>query len=332
MISRALKAIEGARNASDLIPYLGANKGVVDMACIRRLRRIGKPALPYLLDVLQTGSYKQRESAIAAMALIGIENLDSAVPGARAIVEQAVNGMTNMGFHLLGNMLRLEDDASRAVVTRFIAAMKVKDAAIISYVGEGLKNRDPAVRDKTVEILAGAGEPALRWVQNELRSGNKALTVEAIRVLPRLQIAPARVDPEVMDSALVFFSQATAESRIFVQWLGLDAARWLAWRCVNGDRWTAESASRILAGMGSSAAEAAPILIEFLDDSEDEVRERCATALVSMGEAATPALVQMARTQDVKKRVIAIRVLVRAGLCSSEQISELSVATLIGHK
>ena len=269
---------EAEHAAPALVKALGSRFTDVWQTASFLLGRIGRPAIPPLLDALADRWQDTRQAVVArTLGRIG--------PAAAAAVPALADELTSEHAHVreaaaealaqigpaaepaVPALVRLLTDrppASRQAAALALAKVGRSAPATVVALVQLLPDRADEVREAAVEALARLGPDAVACLVELLRAGDGKGMEEWMRA------KASALDLKGLTGAGWCFAHAVAEH------LRLETAR--------------ESAVRVLGQIGPDAAAAVGVLAEALCDRNRRVRLAAVRALGAIGPAARPAL------------------------------------------
>ncbi|MBT3265689.1 hypothetical protein HN371_00975 [Candidatus Poribacteria bacterium] len=168
-------------------------------------------------------------------------------------------------------------------------------AQLADELGNGLSDADVDVRLEVVRALGTLGRPAVPLLSRALADTSRRVRLAAVEEIGGLGQAAADAVPlllaELKDESGAEMQCRAAEALGRIGSAAREAAEPLQRLARHDDARLRATATAALAATGVPPETVVPQLIEALEDPSDEVRERAAEALVSLGEAALPLLV-----------------------------------------
>lgn len=245
-----------------------------------RLVAIGGPAIPGLLDVLESGVPSARGVASSSLARLG----GPAVPGLSAAARSA---SVDVRLAALGALRQIGDQDA---VPAFAHALQDSEAQVRSLAAGALEAiGGPDAAAALAEAL-GSDEVDLRW-----RAAGLLGAFGSAAIHPLL-VALGDGDPRVADQA-----------RDALEVVGAQSVDTLTDALLDPDTSVRAGAARILSALGDVAV---PSLVQATHDEDPDVRWRAATSLAGIGSpAAAPAVRQLVADPEPAVRAAAVAAL-----------------------
>ncbi len=267
---------------ASLIEKLKTNDERELSAAIKKLGKIGEPAIPALMKALQDKNLLVRRSAAQVLAKIGppaIPDLAQALNNPNADVRSsaayALGGIGAEAITALPQLVPLLQDSNpdvRSSAAEALGGIGAEAQTALPQLVPLLQDSNADVRSSAAEALGGIGaeaQTALPQLVPLLQDSNANVRSSAAYALGRIGAEAITALPQLVP--LLKDSNADVRSR----------------------------AAEALGGIGAEAKTALPQLVPLLQDSNADVRSRAALALGGIGAEAKTALPQLVpRLQD----------------------------------
>jgi len=191
-----------------LIDALGSDDFLDRYEAGKELKKIGKPAVPYLIKALRDKRAKVRMGAIFVLGEIKDKN---AVPEIIKAFKDAKNKKDKAGLALLLGKLgdkRATDvlieglnDSSATVTASCITALgMLKEEKAIPQIADFLTHRNKHLRETARKALVRIGKRGLPQLEKVLASSNERERLEVIKVLERIEGSDYLLEKTLNDS------------------------------------------------------------------------------------------------------------------------------------
>jgi HEAT repeat protein len=273
------------------------------------LEKIGRDAVPFLVEIIKNGREDVRISAISALGYMGSE-AESAVPVLIELLNHETPQVRLETIYTLGSI----GSSARAAIPPLIQV---------------LKGQDEELRKVATEALGEIGAeavPAVPALLQRLNDESKEIRVETIRTLGKIGF----VDRSVISALIQVFKDEDKDVRQLAATtlgkFGVDAFPALveAFRSNNEEL---RSFARV--ALQNMNRETVPVLIEALKDRDEWVRYTAAYALWQIGysaNTAVPTLIEVLTDKDEDVRAVAVNALGKMGSQAQAAVPALIVA------
>jgi len=331
------------KEIASLIEKLKTNDEMELDAAINKLRKIGEPALPALMEALQDKNLQVRRSAADVLRQIGrpaIPALAKALKNSDANVRRsAAYALGKMGAEAktaLPQLVPLLNDSDAKVRSNAAFALEgigAKAKTAVPQVVRLLKDSDANVRSRAASALGAIGAeaktavpqlvPLLKDSDAKVRSRAASalgrIGAEAKTALPQLVPLLKDSDANVRDSAAYALGRIGAEAKT--------ALPQLVPLLKDSNANVRSNAAYALGKIGAEAKTALPQLVPLLKDSNAKVCSDAASALEKIGaetKTAVPQLLPLLKDSEANVRGRAASTLERIGLSLQQKAKTLT--------
>jgi len=315
------------KEIASLIEKLKTNDERELDAAIKKLGKIGEPAIPALMKALQDKNLLVRRSAAEALKQIGrpaipalakaLKNSDANVRTMAAGALGSIGAEAKTALPQLVPLLQDSDADVRSNAAEALGGIGAEAKTALPQLVPLLKDSDADVRSNAAEALGRIGAeaktalpqlvPLLQDSAPKVRSSVAEalgrIGAEAKTALPQLVSLLQDSHPKVRSSAAFALGKIGAEAKT--------ALPQLVSLLQDSDADVRRDAAFALGSLGAEAKTALPQLVSLLKDSNADVRSSATFALGSLGaEAKTvlPQLVSLLKDSDPKVRTSAAEV------------------------
>ena len=303
-----------SQEINSLIKKLKTNDEKELDATIKKLRKIGKPAIPALIEALRDRNLLVRRSAIGVLREIG----RPAIPGlAKALKNSDANIRSSAANILGGSNFRIKGAEAKTFVPQLIPLLKDSDAGVRSSAASTLGSIGAEAKTAVPQLI-----PLLKdsdaGVRNSAAFALGNIGAEAKTFLPQLVSLLQDSDPQVRNRAAAALGQIGAEVKtVLPQLIPL---------LKDSDAYVRGTTVYALGNIGAKAKTAVPQVVPLLQDSDPQVRYRAASALGNIGaeaKAAVPHLFPLLKDSDPDVRSSAASALGEIGAEAKAAVPEL---------
>ncbi len=309
------------------------------------LRKLGSPAIPQLIEALQSENLQVRQGAVNALGRIGKAAIPDLLEGLKSDKEQvrwsAANGLGNIGSQaqdaipdlivvLKDPEPRVRSSAADALgsighdaqdaIPDLIETLQDTDARVRSSAASALGNIGHDAKDAVPDLIQALQDTDAR-VRSSAAYGLGGIGVDAKEAVPDLRAALQDSDKDVRRSAANALRLIGSDAKAAVP--DLRAA------LQDSDKDVRSYAAYALETIGRDAKAAVPSLVATLkDDKEAQVRSWAADALGVIGakEAVPQLRVALKEDKEVQVRRSASLALRNIGVEAKEAVPDLKVA------
>ncbi len=333
-----------AEIASEIENLKKADEFLVEDA-VDALRKLGSPAIPQLIEALQSENLQVRQGAVNALGRIGKAAIPDLLEGLKSDKEQvrwsAANGLGNIGSQaqdavpdlivvLKDPEPRVRSSAADALgsighdaqdaIPDLIETLQDTDARVRSSAASALGNIGHDAKDAVPDLIKALQDTDAR-VRSSAAYGLGGIGVDAKEAVPDLRAALQDSDKDVRRSAANALRLIGSDAKAAVP--DLRAA------LQDSDKDVRSYAAYALETIGRDAKAAVPSLVATLkDDKEAQVRSWAADALGTIGakEAVPQLRVALKEDKEVQVRRNAAWALRNIGVEAQEAVPDLKVA------
>ncbi|MFW5766349.1 MAG: sister chromatid cohesion protein PDS5 [Coleofasciculus sp.] len=299
-----------AEIASEIENLKKADEFLVEDA-VDALRKLGSPAIPQLIEALQSENLQVRQGAVDALGKIGKAAIPDLLEGLKSDKEQvrwsAANGLGNIGSQ------------AQDAIPDLIEALQDKEARVRSSAADALGSIGHDAQDAIPDLIETLQDTDAR-VRSSAASALGNIGHDAKDAVPKLIKALQDQEAQVRSSAADGLGGIGADAK--------DAVPDLRAALQDSDKDVRRNAAWALGRIGSHAKEVVPDLIQALQDSDKDIRRSAAYALEMIGhdakEAVPDLIVALKEDKEAQVRSWAADALGAIG--AKEAVPQLRVA------
>ena len=321
-----------SQEINSLIKKLKTNDEKELDATIKKLRKIGEPAIPALMEALQDKNLQVRRSAAQILVRIGssaIPALVKALKDSDVRVRRRATNVLSVPL-ILGVYDSMYLDVPIQLTTHWEEITAEAKSAVPQLILL-LKDSDAVVRGSAANALGNIGAeaktavPQLISLLNDSDAGVRGSAAYALGKIGAATTAVPQLIPLLKDSdAGVRKNAVNAMVKIGVA--AKSAVPQLIPLLKDSDADVRNNAAYVLGNIGAEAKSAVPQLIPLLKDSDAGVRRNAGSVLASIGveaKSAVPQIVPLLKDSDKGVRASAGYILLKIGTEAKSAVPQL---------
>ncbi len=276
------------KEIASLIKNLKSNNERELDATIKKLEKIGEPAIPALIEAFQDQNLLVRRSAAQVLKQIA----GPAIPALTKALKNSGPDVRSDATSALGSI----NAEAKTVVPQLVPLLKDSEANVRSSAAYGFKRIGTEAKDAVPQLILRLQDSDV-GVRRDAAYALGSISAEPKTIVPQLVPLLKDSDARVRRDAAYALGSIGAEAKTIVPQLIL--------LLKDSDTDVRRSATSALGSMGAEAKTAVPQLILLLKDSDTDVRISAASALGSMGaeaKTAVPQLILLLKDSDTDVR------------------------------